>query len=81
MPDHSIKAYVLLVVKGGVERDVAKEIQKIDGVTEVLVIYGLWDIVVRVETESIVKLRTIVTNIRQMPETEQTNTLIGCWSP
>lgn len=74
---HSVKAYVLAIVKRGSEHDNAKRIQQIDGVTEVLVTYGMWDLIVRIETESLGKLDEIISTIRQLPEIDQTNTLIG----
>jgi len=39
--------------------------------------YGMWDLVTRIETESLEKLDKIVTDIRKLPEIEQTNTFIG----
>lgn len=77
MSKRSVKAYVLAIVKRGTEHVVAERLQKFEGVTEVLVTYGMWDIIARVETESLGKLDKIITDIRQIPEIEQTSTLIG----
>ena len=77
MSKYSIKAYVLAVVKRGTEHQVAERVQKIEDVSEVLVTYGMWDLVVRVEAESLKKLDTILSEIRRLPEIESTNTLIG----
>ena len=77
MSKYSIKAYVLAVVKRGTEHQVAERIQKIEGITEVLVTYGMWDLIVRIETESLEKLDTILSDMRRLPEIESTNTLIG----
>ena len=46
-------------------------------VTEVLVTYGLWDLIVRIEAETLGHLDKIITDIRQIEEIEQTSTLIG----
>jgi DNA-binding Lrp family transcriptional regulator len=46
-------------------------------VTEVLVTYGLYDVVVRIEAKSLGHLDKIVTDIRQMAEIKQTSTLVG----
>jgi len=73
----SVKAYVLAIVKRGSEHDTAERLQQIDGVTEVLVTYGMWDLIVRIETESLGKLDEIISTIRQLPEIDSTNTLIG----
>jgi len=73
----SVKAYVLSIVKRGTEHAVAERLRKFEDVTEVLITYGMWDIVARVETESLGKLDKIITEIRQIAEIEQTSTLIG----
>ena len=46
-------------------------------VTEVLVTYGLWDLTVHIEAETLGHLDKIITDIRQIEEIEQTSTLIG----
>jgi len=43
MPSKSAVVYVLIVVEVGKEHSVAKEIQKLSGVTETLVVYGEFD--------------------------------------
>jgi DNA-binding Lrp family transcriptional regulator len=72
-----VKAYVVATVKKGMEHKIAEKIQKIKEVTEVLVTYGLYDLVVRIEAKSLGHLDKIVTDIRQMEEIEQTSTLVG----
>jgi DNA-binding Lrp family transcriptional regulator len=46
-------------------------------VTEVLVTYGLWDLIARIEAETLGHLDKIITDIRQIEEIEQTSTLIS----
>ena len=75
--DAQVKAYFLAIVKRGTEHEVAEKLRRIEGVTEVLVTYGLWDIVARMTTESLGKLDAIVTEIRNIKEVEQTSTLVG----
>jgi DNA-binding Lrp family transcriptional regulator len=72
-----VKAYFLANVKQGTEHDVAQKIRKMKEVTEVLVTYGLWDLVVRIEAETLGHLDKVITDIRQISEVEQTTTLIG----
>jgi DNA-binding Lrp family transcriptional regulator len=72
-----VKAYVVATVKRGREHEAAQKIRKMKEVTEVLVTYGLYDIVVRIEAKSLGHLDKIVTDIRQMAEIEQTSTLVG----
>jgi len=75
--DFPVKAYFLAIVKRGTEHEVAEKLRRIEGVTEVLVTYGLWDIVASIKTESLGKLDAIVTEIRNIKEVEQTSTLVG----
>ena len=77
LSENSVKAYFLAIVKRGTEHVVAEKILKLEDVTDVLVTYGIWDIVARIETESLGKLDKIITEMRQFPEIEQTNTLVG----
>jgi DNA-binding Lrp family transcriptional regulator len=77
MSERSVKAYVLAIVKRGTEHEIVEKIRKIEDVTEVLVTYGMWDLVARIETENLGKLDKIITEIRQTPEIEQTSTLIS----
>jgi DNA-binding Lrp family transcriptional regulator len=72
-----VKAYLVATVKRGTEHDVAQKIRKMKEVTEVLVTYGLYDVVVRIEAKSLGHLDKIVTDIRQMAEIKQTSTLVG----
>jgi DNA-binding Lrp family transcriptional regulator len=72
-----VKAYVVATVKRGMEHDAAQKIRQMKEVTEVLVTYGLYDVVVRIEAKSLGQLDKIVTEIRQMAEIKQTSTLVG----
>ena len=73
----TVKAYVVATVKRGKEHDAAQKIRKTKEVTDALVTYGLYDVVVRIESKSLGQLDKIVTDIRQMPEIQQTSTLVG----
>ena len=77
MTGHIIKAYFMAIVKRGSEHSVAEQLKKMEGITEALVTYGLWDIVARIETENMQKLDTIITEIRKITEITQTSTLVG----
>ena len=77
MNESNVKAVLLAIVKRGTEHKIAETIKKSGGVTEVLITYGMWDLVIRLEAKDLDTLDKIVTKIRQMPEIEQTHTLIG----
>ncbi len=72
-----VRAYVVATVKRGTEHEVAEKIRKMKEATEVLVTYGLYDIIVRIEAENLGHLDKVVTDIRQLEEIEQTSTLVG----
>lgn len=72
-----VVACLLLVVKMGKEHDVAEKIKRIEDVVEVLIVYGQWDVLIRIETEALGKLDYIVTQIRRIDGVEQTTTLIA----
>jgi len=77
MPGQPVKAYFMAIVKRGNEHEVVEQLRKMEGITETLVTYGLWDIVARIETESLQKLDMIITEIRKITEITQTSTLVG----
>ena len=72
-----VKAYFMAIVKRGTEHEVAEKLRKIEGITDVLVTYGMWDIVACIETESLRKLDKIITDLRKINEITQTSTLVG----
>jgi DNA-binding Lrp family transcriptional regulator len=70
-------AYVLINCDLGSEDAVIKEISALKGVKEVKGTYGVYDIVVKVEGESMEELKdTITWKIRRMPKVRSTVTLI-----
>jgi len=77
MPSRSVVVYVLIVVEIGKEHSVAKEIQKLSGVTETLVVYGEFDVVCRIEIKDLSVLDETVTRIRRIPGIIRTATLIS----
>ena len=77
MPEQIVKAYFMAMVKRGTEHAVAERLRKMEGVTEALVTYGLWDLVARIEAKSLEQLDTIITDMRKIREILQTSTLVG----
>lgn len=70
-------AFVLINTEIGSEREVAKELVKIDGVEEAYVIYGVYDIIAKVKAENLDKLKEIITlKIRKMEKVRSTLTMI-----
>jgi DNA-binding Lrp family transcriptional regulator len=73
----AVKAYIVATVKRGTEHRAAEKIRRMKEVTEALVTYGLYDLVIRIEAKNLGHLDKIVTDIRQIEEIEQTSTLVG----
>ncbi len=70
-------AYVLINCDLGSEEEIIREIKKMDGVKEVEGTYGVYDIVAKVESDSMEKLKNVITwKIRRMPKVRSTVTLI-----
>ena len=72
-----ITAYILAIVKTGKEYDLVSEISKMEGVREVLITYGTYDLVIRVEVGTLAELDKLVTTVRKLEGVERTETLIG----
>ena len=72
--NEKIVAYVILVVE---EYNVLDELKKLNGVTEARVVYGEYDIIVRMEVDSIKMLEKLVMNIRRIKGVLRSVTLIS----
>jgi len=71
-------AYVLIKSGIGVESDVLREIKKVEGVEEAYALYGTYDILARVSSQSMEDLKQIVTwQIRKLGGITATLTLMA----
>lgn len=69
---------ILIKTETGTERDVESEVRKVHGVREAHLLFGVYDISVKVECKSLEELTHIVINeIRQIPGVKETKTLPG----
>jgi DNA-binding Lrp family transcriptional regulator len=70
-------AFVLLNVETGAEKEVLENIEKIPEVKASYVVYGVYDIVVMLESDTLDKLReTITKKIRGLDKVRSTMTMI-----
>jgi anthranilate phosphoribosyltransferase len=69
--------YVLIVAEVGKENTVANALRKIKGVSEARVVYGEFDVVARLETQTLKEVDEIVTAIRKIQGIIRTVTLIS----
>ena len=73
-----VSAYVLINCDIGTEEDVVSELKTMEGIKEIFVAFGIYDILVKVESESLERLRdTIVAwKIRKINGINSTLTLL-----
>jgi len=73
----AIKAYVLMKVNSGTEREVCKRISEFDEVLDASIIYGEFDLIVKVSVNELDSLETFLSeNIRNIPSIILTSTMI-----
>jgi len=73
----NLVSYLLFLVEVGDEHDVAEELKRFPGVTEVQVVYGEYDVIARVELSDLALLDEVVTMARKLPGVTRTSTLIS----
>ncbi|MEM3383689.1 MAG: Lrp/AsnC ligand binding domain-containing protein [Nitrososphaerales archaeon] len=70
-------AFVLINVELGAEEELVKGLKKIENVKEVYVVYGVYDIVAKIEADTMEKLKeTITWKIRRLDKVRSTLTMI-----
>lgn len=70
-------AYVLVTTEVGAEEEVRNRLLKEPEIIEAEVVFGVYDIVVKIEAESMEQIRKIVTwKIRRIDKVTSTQTLI-----
>lgn len=70
-------AFVLINTEMGSESEVLNALKKINDVKEAYVVYGVYDLVVKVEAKTAEELRNIITwNIRKQDKVRSTLTLM-----
>jgi Lrp/AsnC family transcriptional regulator for asnA, asnC and gidA len=70
-------AFILLQTKVGAEREVLVKLKETPNVVQANLVYSIYDIIVKVESDSVDDLKRIVqNNIRQLNDVQSTLTLI-----
>ena len=70
-------AFVLINTEIGSESEVLKTLKKVSGVTEAYSVYGVYDIVAKIQAETMDKLKEMVTwHIRRLDKVRSTLTMI-----
>ncbi len=69
-------AYIMLSVESGTDEEVLEDLMRIKGVTEASLVYGIYDIVCKIEVDNMDKLKEAITRIRKL-NVRTTQTLIA----
>ena len=70
-------AYVMINSETGYEAEVMKELKKIPGVQAVYQLYGVYDIIIKIEAENLAELKEIVSlGIRELEKVKTSLTLV-----
>ncbi len=72
-----VLAYIMVRVDAGKERDVLKAVNGWPEVKEAHIIYGEWDLVLKIQVDSIENITSfVVDKLRTIPEVKLTSTMI-----
>jgi len=72
------KAFVLINAEVGNEQDLIKKLKSIPNVTEVHVVYGVYDVIAKVEADTMEKVKETITNsLRRLENVRSTLTMIA----
>jgi len=75
-------AFVLINAEIGSEEEVLKELQKVEGVVEAYVVYGVYDVVAKIRADTMDKLKDVVTwHVRRLNKVRSTLTMIVVEAP
>ncbi len=72
------RAYVLINSEIGGEQEVVDQLKQMPEVTEVSVVYGVYDVIVKLEADSMEVLKEIITSkVRHLNKVRSTMTMIA----
>ncbi len=70
-------AIVLIQTEIGAESTVMDKLYEIPEVKEIYIVYGIYDVIAKVEAESLERIREVITSkIRKLPEIRTTSTMV-----
>lgn len=75
-------AFILINTEMGAEREVLGALRKISDVKEAYFVYGVYDIIAKVESDSMERLKDVVSwNIRRLNRVRSTLTMMAAGDP
>ena len=71
-------AFILVNADLGAEESLVKELEKIENVKEVYLVYGVYDLIAKVESDTMEKVKeTITWKVRRLDKVRSTLTMIA----
>ncbi|MFX0065186.1 MAG: Lrp/AsnC ligand binding domain-containing protein [Candidatus Hermodarchaeota archaeon] len=71
-------AYILINTEVGYENNVRQQLVTINGIKDLTVVYGLYDIIIKIEQPTIKDLKALIfSKIRKLEHVKSTITLVG----
>ncbi|MFX1251252.1 MAG: Lrp/AsnC ligand binding domain-containing protein [Promethearchaeota archaeon] len=71
-------AFILINTEVGYENRVRQQLETINGIIDLTVVYGLYDIIIKVEQPTIKDLKSLIfSKIRKLDYVKSTITLVG----
>lgn len=72
------QAFVLINAEVGNEQELIKQLRSIPNVTEVHVVYGVYDVIAKIEADTMEKVKETITNsLRRLENVRSTLTMIA----
>lgn len=72
------QAFVLINAEVGNEQELIKQLRSMPNVTEVHVVYGVYDVIAKVESDTMEKVKETITNsLRRLDNVRSTLTMIA----
>ena len=72
-----VRAFVMLNVEFGCEKEVLEAVKSVEGVVEAHLVTGIYDVVVVLEAEGLDDLRNIISKVRSVDKVKSTLTMIA----
>ena len=69
-------AYLLISAETGHAESVLRALEKIDAVEEAYMVYGTYDIIAKINTDSMEKLKDIIINVRHVGKVQSTQSMV-----
>ncbi len=70
------EAIVLLDTTHRKEKDLIKEFKKLDHISECNVVYGDYDVLIRIEADDFKQIREVIKKVRSYPDVNLTQTFV-----